>query len=31
MFERDVQSYLSLYPGYTEDGGHLNTAGQQVA
>ena len=29
-FEQDGRSYLSLYPGYTEDGGHLNTAGQQV-
>jgi hypothetical protein len=30
-FEQGGQSYLSLYPGYTEDGGHLNTVGQQVA
>ncbi len=30
-FEQDGQSYPSLYPGYTEDGGHLNTLGQQVA
>jgi hypothetical protein len=30
-FEQGGQSYLSLYPGYTEDNGHLNTAGQQVA
>jgi hypothetical protein len=30
-FEERGQSYLSLYPGYTEDGGHLNTLGQQVA
>jgi hypothetical protein len=29
-FERDGKSYLSLYPGYTEDGGHLNLVGQQV-
>jgi hypothetical protein len=29
-FEQDGRSYLSLYPGYTEDGGHLNMAGQQV-
>jgi hypothetical protein len=30
-FEQDGRSYLSLYPGYTEDGGHLNTAGQRAA
>ena len=30
-FEERGQNYLSLYPGYTEDGGHLNTVGQQVA
>jgi len=30
-FEQGGQSYLSLYPGYTEDGGHLNTLGQKVA
>jgi hypothetical protein len=30
-FEQGGQSYLSLYPGYTEDGGHLNTVGQRVA
>lgn len=30
-FEQDGKSYLSLYPGYTEDGGHLNTLGQQLA
>jgi hypothetical protein len=29
-FEQDGRSYLSLYPGYTEDGGHLNSVGQQV-
>ncbi|MFZ5523323.1 MAG: hypothetical protein ACOY9D_04465 [Pseudomonadota bacterium] len=29
-FEQDGRSYLSLYPGYTEDGGHLNLVGQQV-
>ena len=29
-FERGGQSYLSLYPGYTDDGGHLNTLGQQI-
>lgn len=29
-FEQGGQNYLSLYPGYTEDGGHLNTVGQQV-
>lgn len=30
-FEQGGQSYQSLYPGYTEDGGHLNMVGQQVA
>jgi len=30
-FEQGGRSYLSLYPGYTEDGGHLNAAGQRVA
>ncbi len=30
-FELGGRSYLSLYPGYTEDGGHLNPLGQQVA
>ena len=30
-FEERGQNYPSLYPGYTEDGGHLNTVGQQVA
>jgi len=30
-FEQDGQSYPSMYPGYTEDGGHLNKVGQQVA
>jgi len=30
-FEERGQNYLSLYPGYTEDGGHLNVVGQQVA
>ena len=30
-FEQGGQNYSSLYPGYSEDGGHLNTAGQQVA
>lgn len=30
-FEQDGHSYLSLYPGYTEDGEHLNTAGQRTA
>jgi len=30
-FDQNGQSYLSLYPGYTEDGGHLNTVGQQTA
>lgn len=29
-FERGGKNYLSLYPGYTEDGGHLNLVGQQV-
>lgn len=30
-FEQGGQSYLSLYPGYTVDGGHLNPAGQRAA
>lgn len=30
-FEENGQRYPNLYPGYTEDGGHLNTLGQQVA
>ena len=30
-FEQGGRSYLSLYPGYTEDGGHLNATGQRVA
>ena len=30
-FEQDGRSYLSLYPGYTEDNGHLNVVGQQLA
>jgi len=29
-FEQGGLNYLSLYPGYTEDGGHLNMVGQQV-
>lgn len=29
-FEQGGKNYLSLYPGYTEDGGHLNKAGQQI-
>ena len=29
-FEQGGQSYLSLYSGYAEDEGHLNTLGQQV-
>jgi hypothetical protein len=29
-FEQGGQSYFSLYPGYTDDGGHLNTLGQQI-
>lgn len=31
QFEQHGQSYLSLYPGYTEDNGHLNAAGQRAA
>ena len=30
-FELGGQSYLSLYPGYSEDGGHLNAVGQRMA
>lgn len=30
-FEQDGQKYPSLYPGYTEDGEHLNAAGQRIA
>lgn len=30
-FEQDGRSFMSLYPGYSEDGGHLNAAGQQAA
>jgi len=29
-FSHNGQSYPSLYPGYTDDGGHLNTVGQAV-
>jgi lysophospholipase L1-like esterase len=29
-FEQGGQRYQSLYPGYTEDGGHLNALGQRV-
>ena len=28
-FEQGGRSYLALYPGYTEDDGHLNDAGQR--
>jgi len=30
-FEQDGHSYLSMYPGYTDDNGHLNVSGQQFA
>lgn len=30
-FDQGGQQYLSLYPGYTEDGGHLNETGQHAA
>jgi hypothetical protein len=30
-FEQNGQRYLSLYPGYTEDNGHLNVVGQRAA
>ena len=30
-FEQGGQQYSSLYPGYTEDGGHLNETGQLAA
>jgi hypothetical protein len=30
-FELDGRSLMSLYPGYTEDGGHLNATGQRAA
>ena len=30
-FDQDGQKYPSLYPGYTEDGEHLNAEGQRVA
>jgi hypothetical protein len=29
--EHAGKRYLSLYPGYTEDGGHLNASGQRTA
>ena len=30
LFKHGGQSYMSLFPGYTDDGGHLNTLGQMV-
>ncbi len=30
-FEHGGRSYFSLYPGYTDDGAHLNAAGQRAA
>lgn len=30
-FDQDGQKYPSLYPGYTEDGEHMNATGQRVA
>jgi len=30
-FEHGGRTYLSLQPGYTDDGGHLNRVGQRVA
>lgn len=30
-FEHEGRRVRSLYPGYTDDGGHLNTVGQRVA
>jgi hypothetical protein len=30
-FEHGGRSYLSLYPRYTDDGGHLNLSGQRAA
>jgi hypothetical protein len=31
VFEADGRAYLSLQPRYTDDGGHLNAAGQRAA
>lgn len=30
-FEHDGRSVMSLFPGYTDDGGHLNESGQRTA
>jgi hypothetical protein len=30
-FRQDAKTYPSLYPGYSEDGAHLNRTGQRVA